>query len=226
MAAPGARNTTRHREAAAASRAETRRRLLAAAGAEFTEHGYRAATVKRIAERAGVTVQTLYLAWTSKATLLHAHLEHALSGDSDPDADYATTIDAVIARVVGDATGDPAGAIRAFAHLFRTMAERAAPAWKLYRDAAATDPAIAAEWHRLQQLRRDTMSHFVAHLPTDAFRAGVNPEQATTTAWMIASPETFGLMVEIGGSSLDEYEAWIADTLTATLLSDGRHPNP
>jgi len=83
MATSGSRNTTRRREAGAASRAETRRRLLRAAGEEFAERGYHAATVTRIAERAGVTVQTLYLAWGSKRALLRAFMEASLSGDPD-----------------------------------------------------------------------------------------------------------------------------------------------
>src|SRR6202012_3498689 len=74
---------TRHQEAAAASRAETRRRLLRAAEEEFTERGYSAATVARIAARAGVTVQTLYLAWGSKRALLRAYMEAALAGNED-----------------------------------------------------------------------------------------------------------------------------------------------
>src|ERR1700749_5050924 len=82
MATP-APNPPRHQEAAAASRAETRRRLLRAAEEEFTERGYAAATVARIAARAGVTVQTLYLAWGSKRALLRAYIEPALAGDED-----------------------------------------------------------------------------------------------------------------------------------------------
>ena len=49
-------------------------RLLRAAEEEFTERGYAAATVARIAARAGVTVQTLYLAWGSKRALLRAYM--------------------------------------------------------------------------------------------------------------------------------------------------------
>lgn len=67
-------------QAGSASRVETRRRLLEAAGHEFAEGGYAAATVTRIAARAGVTVQTLYLAWGSKRALLRAYMEAALLG--------------------------------------------------------------------------------------------------------------------------------------------------
>lgn len=221
---PGTRDTTRHRENAAAARAETRRRLLVAAGEEFTERGYHAATVKRIAERAGVTVQTLYLAWTSKATLLRAHLEQALAGDAavgDVEADYPVTIARVIADAVEPAGGDPVGVVDAFARLFRTIAERAAPAWKLYRDAAAIEPEIADEWLALQRLRRATIAEFVAHVPESARRSGLTPDAACDTAWVIASPESYELLVDTGGCSLDDYERWLGATLAATLLAEG-----
>ena len=74
------RNTTRQREAGAASRAETRRQLIAAARELFSEQGYSATTVTKIARLAGVSLQTLYLACGSKRELLQVVLSEALSG--------------------------------------------------------------------------------------------------------------------------------------------------
>jgi len=80
---PRPRRVSRQREAGEATRRETRRLLLAAAQAEFAERGYAAATVIRIAERAEVSVQTLYSNWGSKRNLLRAVMEGALTGDAD-----------------------------------------------------------------------------------------------------------------------------------------------
>src|SRR5215472_16808665 len=80
---PHARRVSRQREAGEVTRRETRRRLLAAARAEFAERGYAAATVARIAERAGVSVQTLYNDWGNKRNLLRAVMESAVTGDDD-----------------------------------------------------------------------------------------------------------------------------------------------
>src|SRR6476620_9319750 len=73
------RRMTRQREAGAASRAETQR-LVVAAGELFAELGYAGSTVTAIADRAGVSLQTLYLAWGSKRQLLRAFMEQGLSG--------------------------------------------------------------------------------------------------------------------------------------------------
>lgn len=217
MTTPRRRNTTRLREAGAASRAETTRRLLVAAGQEFAERGYHAATVSRIANRAGVTVQTLYLAWGSKRALLRAQMEAELSGS--PDAAYQDELPRMIDREVGPMGDDARAVIAHIAHLYRSIAERAALGWQLYRDAAATDPEIAADWRALQELRRGSFAQLVRRIPAAAFRDGVTIETATDTAWAIASPETYELLVRTAGYTLDDYEAWVADTLTAALLA-------
>ena len=107
---------SRQRRVGAASREETARRLLAAARDEFGERGYAGATVTRIAARANVTVQTLYLAWGSKRALLRAYLEQTLGGG----APYPGS---VVGRFAGL---DPAAVVAKIADLFLEIAGRSA----------------------------------------------------------------------------------------------------
>jgi AcrR family transcriptional regulator len=206
MSASGERNTTRHREAGAASRAETRRRLIKAAGEEFNEVGYVAATVNRIAKRAGVSVQTLYLACGSKRELLGAHLLDTLSGGARPADHFPAQITA----------SDSAGVVDQLARIFRDVADRSGGAWALYRDAAAVDPAIAADWQELQTLRRGTIEAVLAPIPDRDLRLA--RADAIDTAWAIASPDSYELLVRRAGYSLGRYERWVATTLRAALL--------
>lgn len=220
------RNTTRQREAGAASRLETRRRLLEAAAQEFDENGYQAATVVRIARRAGVTVQTLYLAWGSKRALLRGYMERALAGQDD--ASYAEVLPSFIDAGLADDQGDAAVILAQISHLYRGTAERAASAWKLYRDAAAVDAQVAEDWQALQHLRRQTFAGLIERVPLTSLRSGLTREQAAEAAWVIASPETYELFVRTAGHSIDEYEQWVATTLVAALLQRnepaGRRP--
>jgi len=220
MATSGARNTTRQREAGAASRAETRRRLLRAAGEEFSERGYHAATVTRIAGRAGVTVQTLYLAWGSKRALLRAVMDASLSGD--PDTSYADQLPDMLAQALDSAGDDAQATIERFARMFRKVAERAALGWRLYRDASAADAEVAVDWQTLQQLRRHTCAELIQRIPAASRRAGVSLDAAVDTTWAIASPETYELLVTAAGYSLDAYERWVAQTLCAAVLDERR----
>src|SRR6516165_1479622 len=124
------RRVSRQKEAGEATRRETRRRLLAAAKAEFAERGYAAATVIRIAERADVSVQTLYSNWGNKRNLLRAVMESSVTGDDDlplvpgqPPAVFADLPDG------GSAAADPGRLLAHLSHQYRLLAERAAVGW-------------------------------------------------------------------------------------------------
>jgi AcrR family transcriptional regulator len=217
---PRARRVSRQREAGEATRRETRRRLLSAARVEFAERGYAAATVIRIAERADVSVQTLYSNWGNKRNLLRAVMESSVTGDDDlplvagqPPAILTATLDP------GDAT-DPRRLLAHLSHQYRLLAERSAVGWQTYRDGAAVDPDIAADWQQLSDLRRRAFHGMFARLPRGALRAGLTHAAAADTAWVIASPETHHQLIRQAGYSYDQLEDWVRDTLAAALFPD------
>src|SRR5499425_2345249 len=179
---PPARRVSRQREAGAATRRETRRRLLAAAKAEFAERGYAAATVIRIAERADMSVQTIYSNWGNKRNLLRAVMESSVTGDEDV-ALVAGQPPAVITATLDPA--DAAHPVRVLAHLshqYRLLAERAAVGWQTYRDGAGVDPDIAADWQQLMEMRRRAFHTMFARLPARALRPGLSNVAAADTA--------------------------------------------
>jgi AcrR family transcriptional regulator len=201
---------SRQQQAGDAMRQETRRRLLQAAAEEFPAHGYAGTTVTRLATAAGVSVQTLYLVWGSKRALLRGYMEQALAGSLDSPEDASR-------RFTGLA---PRDRIVELAALVTETAERAADGWTLYRDAAAVDAEIAADWNELQMLRHRTFSRVLADLPTGVLADGLTPKTAVDTAWTVASPESFDLLVHRLGYSLAEFRDWIEQTLLAALLAD------
>ena len=164
---PRPRRVSRQREAGEATRRETRRRLLVAARAEFAERGYAAATVIRIAERADVSVQTLFSNWGNKRNLLRGVMESAVTGDDDIPLE----------------AGQPPAVLT-----------------------AGLDPGDAKDPSRL---------------PAAALRPGLTPAAAADTAWVIASPDTHDQLVRQAGSSYDQLEAWVRNTLSAALLAGG-----
>jgi len=211
MTSKRGREPSRQAKVGAASRLETRNRLLQAAAEEFATHGYVGATVSRIAKSAGVTVQTLYLAWGSKRALLRAHMTDSLGrAFGSPD------------DVAGLFVGNTGREVTAkLAMLVGKTAEIAGTAWQLHRDAAATDPEIAADWNQLQLMRRGTIGRILAHIPDESLRAGLSREAAIDTAWLIAGPESYELLVLRGGYSFDQFVSWMDATLTASLLRSG-----
>ena len=100
-------------------------------------------------------------------------------------------------------------------HVYRRLAERAAPWWRLYRDAATTEPEIAADWAELHRLRRGTLAVLLEDIDDDSLRPRLRREAAVDTLWTIASPETYDLLVDRLGYTIDQYEEWLTTTLTA-----------
>jgi AcrR family transcriptional regulator len=216
----GTRRVSRQREAGEATRRETRRRLLAAAGAEFAERGYAAATVTRIASRAGVSVQSLYNDWGNKRNLLEAVMGTAVTGDDDDPLTAGQPPAVMTATLTPGAAADPRRLVAHLARQYRLLAERAAVGWQTYRDASATDPDIAADWQRLSEMRREVFHAMLAHVPAPALRPGLSPASAADTAWAIASPETHHQLVRQAGYSYDQLEGWVRTTLSAALFPD------
>lgn len=214
--------SSRQKQAGQASRAATRERLIDAAASAFLEGGYSATTVSELARRAGVSLQTLYLAVGSKPALLRAVLERALvppGGVTDDGVGdgYRRDLRAQ-AGEVHRGSDDPRDRVRAIAHVFCTVAERAAPWWELYRHAAATEPEIAADWAELHRLRRGTLTALLEDVPDETLRVGLTRDGAVDTLWALASPETYELLVGRAGYTLDGFEGWLTDTLAAALL--------
>ena len=218
---PRARRVSRQKEAGEATRRETRRRLLAAAKAEFAERGYAAATVIRIAERADVSVQTLYSNWGNKRNLLRAVMESSVTGDDDlplvpgePPAVFAGLPES-------PGAADPGRLLAHLSHQYRLLAERAAVGWQTYRDGAAVDPDIAADWRHLNDMRRQAIHAMLSRLPAATLRPGLTPAAAADTAWVIASPDTYDQLVRQAGYSYDQLEDWVRGTLSAAVLAGG-----
>lgn len=206
---PPAEPSQRSRQKAVgeALRQDTRNRLLQAAAEEFPARGYAGTTVVRLAAAAGVSVQTLYLAWGSKRALLRAYLESSLATTLDQSGHYHA------AQLHPDS---PAGTIAQIAELFCDVAQRTAIAWRAYSEGAAVDTAIAEEWQQVQKIRHATFTALLAAVPDEAMR--IARQDAIDTAWALASPALYELMVCQGGYTPMRFQDWLTTTLQFAIL--------
>ena len=113
---------------------------------------------------------------------------------------------------------DPYRLLAHLSHQYRLLAERAAVGWQTYRDGAAIDPDIAADWRQVNDLRRQAFHAMITRLPPGALRPGLTPAAAADTAWVIASPDTHDQLVRHAGYSYDQLEEWVRTTVCAALL--------
>lgn len=110
----------------------TRMTILRAAFELFREHGFADTTVRGIAERAGVAVQTIYSQFGSKAGVA-AGLAELVEAEAGLGPLFAAWSEA----------DEPLALVDAFARIERTLEERAGGILGVIRRAAASDAGIA-----------------------------------------------------------------------------------
>jgi TetR/AcrR family transcriptional regulator of autoinduction and epiphytic fitness len=191
----------------------TRRRMLDSARQLFIANGYAATTMERIADQAGVAVQTLYYTFRTKGQLLCEVVEASAAENADtaPVAQpawmqemlTATTSQRVLALAV-DYGAD--------------IFARAAPLWPAVT-AAAADPYVKRYWRNVAANRRAGQGRMVARLAElDELRHGLDPHRATDRVVVLFGHDVFGNLVTDAGWSLPEYKAWLYTTLIQQLL--------
>jgi TetR/AcrR family transcriptional regulator of autoinduction and epiphytic fitness len=192
MPAPEGRRQKRARQ--------TRRSILAAAHELFVRQGYTRTTIQQIADQADVAWQTVYAVFGGKPAILSAVFDVAVVGDDEP----VPVPERPFVHAIAEA-GDPLVKARIFARHLREAGERIAGVLSVIESAAATDPEIADLWRELQDQRLRGMTMAVRSFQQQgALRPGLSAERAADRGW-----------------SLDEYEAWLGDTLYAQVMNPG-----
>ena len=188
--------------------ADTRRRIAEAALGLFAENGFGAATVAAIAERAGVSVPTVYATFGSKGAILRVLL-----------AQLEENADATVWRERIAAEPDPAAKLEAFAQWSRTMFSTSKTVIAAAQGAAA-DPAILQLKEQADRHRREALRKLVAALDASgALRPGLTQRRAVDRAWMLTGVELY-LAAIIGCDWSDTaYADWRAELLISQLLA-------
>lgn len=212
-------NTPRRRYDASRRQAaadETRRRILRAARALFLERGYTATTMPAIADAAEVAVDTLYATIGPKPAIFRLLIETAISGTDDAvpalDREYVRQI---------HAESDPARKLERYAHAVRMIQGRLAPLVVHLREAARSEPQLAALWQEISSRRAANMRLFAAEIEAaGGLRSGLSIEDAADIIWATNSPEFYLLLVHERGWPPDHFEAWLADSWKRLILPD------
>jgi AcrR family transcriptional regulator len=205
-------NSERRRQAADRTRAA----VLAACRELLFRDGYHATTVRAVAERAGVSVETVYKTFGGKPGMVKALWDTTLAGDDEPVsmADRPQTLE--ILR-----TSEPDTKLRLYAAFVRGIHERIAPLFTLLTQAG---PDVGEVLEIGERERFTGVTAFVAHLD----EAGVvdpdaDPAYVADALWALAGPQLYTQLTAGRGWSADTYEDWLAAILTATILPRPRH---
>ena len=192
---------------------ETQRLIVEAAARLFLEHGYHATSIGRIAAEAGVAVQTIYNAVGSKRDLLSRVLDCAAAGERAP-----VPVPQFM-REQAESAPDPRRIIAQLVEFWRSALPRTAPVFRIIREAAAADPAIATlERNRSAQRLRNYRQAAELLADRNALRPSMTINSAAAAIFAIGHPETYRALVVEGNWDDDAWVDWVQATLEAALL--------
>lgn len=179
--------------------------------------GYASTTVAAIADRAGVAVDTLYVAVGRKPTILRELVETALSGQNDAvpaeEREYVRRIRA--APTAPEKIGIYAAAIAA-------AGPRTAPIFLALRDAAARDPGCAELQAEITSRRAANIRLFAADLRvTGELRSDLEDDDDAVAdiVWSMNATEYYVLLLQQRGWSPERFGAHLADAWCRMLLT-------
>ncbi len=195
--------------------ASTRTRLALAAAELFARDGYAATSVSAVARAAGVSGQTVYNAFGTKAALLKAAYDLTLAGD---DADVPLAERPEVRALYAET--DAAAFLHGYAELGRSLMERLAPLLlQVHGGAAAGEPDLV-ELVGTTGSERLVGTSMAARRVDElgALRPGLTVDAARDSLWTLNSVEVWHLLVDLRGRSPGEYATWVGDQMCAAVL--------
>jgi AcrR family transcriptional regulator len=191
---------------------QTRNLIVSAAEELFRSGGYRATTVAAIAAAAHVSVETIYKGFGGKPGLVRAIVERGLAGEGPVPAEQRSDH-------IRDTEPDPRQIITAWGTFLTELAPRTVPILLLARDAAASDPELAATLNHISAARLERMTLNARGLShAGHLRPGITVAQAADILWTYSSPELYELLVLRRGWTAERYGRFAAQAMTAALL--------
>jgi AcrR family transcriptional regulator len=193
----------------------TREGVLTAARELFVRQGYARTSVAEVAQRAGVSIDTVYAAVGRKPRLLLTVVDTVLAESLQPlpaeEREYVRAIRrAPTAR----------DKIEAYAAALGRLMPTVAPLLLALRDAGLTDGDCRATWEHVSERRAANMLRFAAELrSTGAVREDLTDQDVADLVWTTNGPEWFTAYSSRGRDPA-AYSRAIADLWCRTLLVD------
>ena len=191
-----------------------RRAVVVAARALFERDGFRPTTIAAVAERAGVSAESIYKGFGTKAALAKAVFDLVVAGDGEPVPVWRRS-EADAIRVEPDVRRKIVMYTRGLA----ARQQRSAKVQILIRDGAHTDESLAALWQQLLAERLTGMTMLGRHLiESGQLREGIELDEVRDVLWTYTAVELYELLVVERGWPLDRYADWIGRAVTAALV--------
>lgn len=191
-----------------------RRAVVVAARALFERDGFRPTTIAAVAERAGVSAESIYKGFGTKAALAKAVFDFVIAGDDEPVPVWRRSeADAIRAEP------DVRRKIIMYTRGLAARQQRSAKVQVLIRDGGHTDESLAALWRQLLAERLTGMTMLGRHLiESGQLREGIELDEVRDVLWTCTAVELYELLVVERGWPLDRYAEWIGHAIAAALV--------
>jgi len=201
---------------ASGRREQARARRLAvvlAARELFERDGFRLTTIAAIAAHAGVSVESIYKGFGTKATLAEAVFDVVIAGDDEPVP--------VADRPAMKAIRDEPDARRKISLYVGGLAQRQARSAKvqiLIRDGRHVDDSLAPIWATLNEEGLIGMTMLGRHLlDSGQLRDGIDLDEVRDVLWNYLSIDTYERLVLSQGWPLERYSHWLAHAIASAI---------
>ena len=201
---------------ASGRRAQARARRLAmvlAARDLFERDGYRPTTIAAVAAHAGVSAESVYKGFGTKAALAKAVFDLTLAGDDEP----VPVAERPATQAVRDEP-DVRRKIAIFADGLAYRQARSARVQILIRDGRHVDDSLAPVWDKLRDEGLAGMTMLGRHLrQTGQLRAGISLDEVRDVLWNYLAIDHYERLVLSQGWPHERYTRWLTDAITSAL---------
>ena len=202
-------DASRRREKARARRLA----VVLAARDLFERDGFRLTTIAAVAEHAGVSAESIYKGFGTKAALAKAVFDVVIAGDDEPLP--------VAERPAMQVIRDEPEVRRKIAMYVRGLAQRQARSAKvqiLIRDGRHVDDSLAPVWATLNEEGLVGMTMLGRHLlDTGQLRDGIGLDEVRDVLWNYLAIDTYERLVLSRGWPLARYSHWLAHAIADAI---------
>jgi AcrR family transcriptional regulator len=179
----------------------------------FERDGFRPTTIAAIAAHAGVSAESVYKGFGSKAALAKAVFDLVIAGDDEPIP--------VAERPAIQAVRDEPDVRRKIAMFVEGLAQRQARSARvqiLIRDGRHVDDSLHPIWAKLNDEGLTGTTMLGRHLlQTGQLRDGIELDEVRDVLWNYLAIDTYERLVLTQGWPLERYSRWLARAITGAI---------
>ncbi len=206
-------DASRRREQARARRLA----VVLAARELFERDGFRPTTIAAVAAHSGVSAESIYKGFGTKAALAKAVFDLVIAGDDAPVP--------VAERPAAQAMHDEPDVRRKIAMFAEGLAQRQARSAKvqiLIRDGRHVDDSLAPVWAKLAGEGLTGMAMLGRHLlGTGQLRDGIGLDEVRDVLWNYLAIDSYERLVLSQGWPLERYSRWLTQAITSAICGTG-----